>query len=118
MAPHNLMTSTVTITRRARVSWDTDRLGRPSRVDLPTTATVGRLIAARDGAWRTQPETDGHLVTVWRLMLPAGTVVLDSDRITVDGVGYEPVEQPEAPASPLTGASYVAVTVRRVQDAT
>lgn len=117
MAPQHLMASTVTITRRERVEWDTDRLGRPTYVDLPPTITVGRLIAARDGAWRMQPERDGHVVTVWRLLLPAGTDVRDSDHITVDGADYTILEHPEAPVSPLTGIGYVAVTVRRVDDA-
>lgn len=117
MAPQHLMASTVTITRRERVEWDTDRLGRPTYVDLPPTITVGRLIAARDGAWRIQPERDGHVVTVWRLLLPAGTDVRDSDRITVDGADYTIVEHAEAPVSPLTGVGYVSVVLRRVDDA-
>lgn len=116
MAPGDLMTTTVTITRSQPVTWDTDRLGRPTRVDTSTVTTRCRL--ARQTAVTFDPNTAGHQTSLFNLYLPSGSGIRDSDRLTIDGRTYTPVTAPDRPTSPLTGAGYDMITVRLIEDAT
>lgn len=112
MTPVTMMTTPVTITRSERVEWDTDRLGRPTRVDYSTKQTVCRLVRA--DAPEFDAARDGYVASTYRCYLPSGTGVTDADVLTIGGQTYRPVAAADGPRSPLSGVGYDVVLVRLV----
>jgi len=109
-----LLNRPVTITRRTPSATE-DAYGNP--VDaVVTTTTVGELQQQQrsetdQGAWGLA----GDIVqTVWLLVLPAGTAIDASDRVTIDGKDYEVIGDPWHARNPRTQQdAHVEVTLRR-----
>lgn len=110
-----LLTRSVTIARRSP-SGSTDDYGNVNPT-IATSVTVGELQQVQR---RTTGETVDDLSdTLWLLVLPAGTSIDTSDKVTVGGESFEVSGAPWTVRHPRTGVDHhVEVNLRRVAAAT
>jgi len=104
----NLLVRDVTILRPGTI---TDRTDTVADWSTATSTHTNGWLAQRSAAEVLDNRTAG--VTGWTLVLPGGTDVRRTDRVTIDAVTYE-VDGDPNPAWTPRGEHHVEVSLRRV----
>ena len=110
-AVNHLFTRTVTIVPRAASTVDAWGDELP---DSGTRVETRGYLYQQSGSENVDGQTIG--VSGWLLLLPAGTVIDDTDRVTVADLEgtFEVVGPPRRPWRPATGEHHVEVVLKKV----
>lgn len=107
-----LLRQTVTIARRG--SSTTNTHGSPVTATTSTVTTTGYLEQTVEGTAETE-DSQNTAGAEYKLVLPAGTGIDHSDRVTIDSVTYEVTGIPASAVRATTGAEHhIEARVRRV----
>lgn len=111
---HHLLNQDVTIEHRAYSG--TNDHGAPSLATTSTETVKGYLEQQRSTSDASVQGRQDTSRADWLLILPAGTAIDHTDRVTVDGTTFEVIDIPWSPTRATTGlAHHVELVVREVQ---